>query len=151
MRFALDSNFILYCEGMHADVRSKIAQDLVVAMGGMPVIIPHQVLGETLNVMLRKMKLEKLVALAKLDEWRGDCILQDTNTTVLLESMAIMRVHNFQVWDAIILAAASISGADYLLSEDMQDGFRWQYTEVVNPFAKTPHPIIPALLNRTEG
>lgn len=151
MRFALDSNFILYCEGMHADWRNKIAQDLVVAMGGMQVIIPLQVLGETLNVMLRKMNLEKQTALSKIEEWREDCILQDTNAPVFEECIAIMRQHNFQIWDAIVLAAASVSGADYLLSEDMQDGFLWQHTEIVNPFAKTPHPIIPALLNRMEG
>ena len=94
MRFALDSNFILYCEGMHADWRNKIAQDLVVAMGGMQVIIPLQVLGETLNVMLRKMNLEKQTALSKIEEWREDCILQDTNAATLSRNPFEMIVVN---------------------------------------------------------
>lgn len=150
MRFALDSNFILYCEGMHQDWRNKIALDLIAAMGGMPVIVSHQVLGETLNVMLRKMKLLKSLALAKISDWRDDYFVQETNASVFEEGLEILGQHNFQVWDAIVLAAASVSGASYLLSEDMQDGFRWRNTEIVNPFAKIPHPIIPALLNKME-
>jgi predicted nucleic acid-binding protein len=151
MRFALDSNFILYCEGMHQDWRNKIALNLIDAMEGMPIIVSHQVLGETLNVMLRKMNLTKAAALAKISDWSSDCIVQETNASVFEEGMAILGQHNFQVWDAIVLAAASVSGASYLLSEDMQDGFRWRSTEIVNPFAKVPHPIIPALLNKMEG
>jgi predicted nucleic acid-binding protein len=147
MRFALDSNILLYCEGLNDERRSDISRDLIEATSGLPVIIPIQVLGEAFAVLVRKMKLTKQEAAFRLKPWRDDYTLQETSEAVFENALDIMEQHDFQVWDAIILAAASLAGADYLFSEDMQDGFAWNGTEIVNPFAPVPHPIVPALLN----
>ena len=37
-------------------------------------------------------------------------------------------------WDSLIVAAARLSGARYLLSEDLQDGMDFDQIRVVNPF-----------------
>lgn len=41
-------------------------------------------------------------------------------------------------WDALIVAAAQVSGCAYLLSEDMQAERNYGGVEVVNPFDRTP-------------
>jgi predicted nucleic acid-binding protein len=50
--------------------------------------------------------------------------------------------HRLQIWDAVILSAASSAGCRLLLSEDLQDGFTWNGLTVVNPFSKTPHHLL---------
>ena len=147
MRFALDSNIILYSEGINDPERSAMAQNLIEAMDGLPVIIPLQALGETLNVFTRKLALSKASAVERLQPWKDDYLTQETNVSIFQDALELVFKHEFQIWDGIILAAASYAGASFLFSEDMQDGFIWQGTRVVNPFAAVPDPIIPALLN----
>jgi predicted nucleic acid-binding protein len=146
MRFALDSNIILYSEGVNDPERSAMAQNLIEAMDGLPVIIPLQALGETLNVFTRKLSLSKTSAVERLQPWKDDYLTQETNVSIFQDALELVLKHEFQIWDGIILAAASYAGASFLFSEDMQDGFIWQGTRVVNPFASVPDPIIPALL-----
>ena len=45
-------------------------------------------------------------------------------------------------WDALIVAAAQLSGTRYLLSEDLQDGQDLQGPVVVNPFLHTPEDVL---------
>jgi predicted nucleic acid-binding protein len=146
MRFALDSNIILYSEGINDPERSAMAQNLIEAMDGLPVIIPLQALGETLNVFTRKLSLSKASAVERLQPWRDDYLTQETNVSIFQDAVELVSKHDFQIWDGIILSAASYAGASFIFSEDMQDGFIWQGTRVVNPFAAVPDPIIPALL-----
>jgi predicted nucleic acid-binding protein len=146
MRFALDSNIILYSEGVNDPERSAMAQNLIEAMDGLPVIIPLQALGETLNVFTRKLLLSKASAIERLQPWKDDYLTQETNVSIFQDALELVSKYGFQIWDGVILAAASYAGASFLFSEDMQDGFIWQGTRVVNPFASVPDPIIPALL-----
>jgi predicted nucleic acid-binding protein len=99
-----------------------------------------------MTAMMRKMKIAKDEAIARIAPWREDYTPQETNSAVFRGALDILATHNFQFRDAIVLAACSFAGADYLFSEDMQDGFTWRETVIVNPFAELPHPIIPALL-----
>lgn len=41
-------------------------------------------------------------------------------------------------WDALIVSAAQVCGARYLLTEDLQDGQNLDGIEVVNPFEHAP-------------
>jgi predicted nucleic acid-binding protein len=41
-------------------------------------------------------------------------------------------------WDALIVAAAQVSGCRILLSEDFQDGQIFDAVQVVNPFCHAP-------------
>lgn len=147
MRFALDSNIILYSEGVNDPGRSSLAQNLIEAMDGLPVIIPLQALGEVLSIFTRKLALSKASAVLKLQSWQDDYQTQETNRPIFYDALELVSKHDFQLWDGVILAAASYAGATFLFSEDMQDGFVWQGTRIVNPFANLPDPIIPALLN----
>jgi len=45
-------------------------------------------------------------------------------------------------WDALIVATAQAGGCDYLLSEDLQDGQRFDSVTVVSPFTRAPASIV---------
>ncbi len=147
MRFAIDSNIIIYAEGLNDESRRDIARRLFLSLQGLPVIIPIQVLGETLNVFITKGKMSSSHAVALLEPWRTDYTVQATTPEILNEAFEIVVSHQFSVWDAIILAASSFAGAEALFSEDMQDGFVWKNTTIVNPFLSYPAPLVRALIN----
>lgn len=54
---------------------------------------------------------------------------------VLLKAMDLMAAYDFQFFDAIIVAAALVSGCDTLYSEDMHNGLVIEKRlKIVNPF-----------------
>ena len=55
---------------------------------------------------------------------------------ILLLASKIRNQHSFSFWDSIVAASALDCDADYLISEDMQDGFKLgNELTIVNPFA----------------
>ena len=54
---------------------------------------------------------------------------------IFLEASKIRANHNFSFWDSIVVASAMDCDADYLMSEDMQDGFKIENKlTIINPF-----------------
>ncbi len=52
----------------------------------------------------------------------------------ILSAVELVRRHHLSFWDALIVQAASKSGADRLLSEDFQHGRCFGHLRVFNPF-----------------
>jgi len=54
---------------------------------------------------------------------------------ILLKASKIRANHNFSFWDSVVAASAMDCDADYLISEDMQDGFNLENKlTIINPF-----------------
>ncbi len=54
---------------------------------------------------------------------------------ILLKASKIRSRHSFSFWDSVVAASALDCDADYLISEDMQDGFKLEKKlTIVNPF-----------------
>ena len=54
---------------------------------------------------------------------------------ILLKSSDIRANHTFSFWDSVVAASALDCDADYLISEDMQDGFTLEKKlTIINPF-----------------
>ena len=54
---------------------------------------------------------------------------------VLLKASEIRLNYSFSFWDSIVVSSALDSEADYLISEDMQNGFKFEdKLTIVNPF-----------------
>jgi predicted nucleic acid-binding protein len=147
MRFAIDTNIIIYVEGLNDVARRDKARQLMLGLQGLPTIVPVQVLAEALNVLIRKGKFTPKRAIAMLQPWHKDYTLQASTPEIFMDALQIVERHAFGIWDAVILAAASFSGARTLFSEDMQNGFSWKGTMIVNPFLPNPAPIVRALLS----
>jgi predicted nucleic acid-binding protein len=52
----------------------------------------------------------------------------------LLAASELEERHQVSFWDALIIVSARCSGAHLLLTEDLQDGQRFDGVEVVSPF-----------------
>lgn len=145
MRVALDSNIIIYAEGLSDDPRNGIAQKLILAIAADQLVIPAQAVSETLFWLIRRAKLPRAEACISANLWASKYVLQPVDGEVLAGAMQLVADHQLQVFDAIILASAAEASADMLLSEDMQHGFRWQGVTVVNPFLPEAHPLLKTL------
>ncbi len=61
--------------------------------------------------------------------------LFELSQDILLKSSKIRAIYSFSFWDSIVAASALDCDADYLISEDMQDGFNLENKlTIINPF-----------------
>lgn len=143
MRIGLDSNVVLYAEGMNDAERHLAARALIGALRRHELVLPIQVCGEVFNVLRRKFGRRPDEANALLSDWLALVAAQpETRAETFSTARGLAAVHDLQIWDAVILAASAEAGCRLLLSEDMQDGFVWRGVTVANPFAATLHPLL---------
>ncbi len=146
MKVAFDTNILAYAEGVNGAGRSELVLSLLERLPPQTAVIPVQVLGELFNVLVRKAGRTRKAARQALLSWRDAFGLVETSPEVMVAAADLATDHNLGIWDATILAAASQSGCRVLLSEDLQDGFTWGGTTVVNPFANPPSKFLAAIL-----
>ncbi|HXZ02627.1 MAG TPA: PIN domain-containing protein [Stellaceae bacterium] len=143
---ALDTNVLADAEGIHGADRRGPALDLVQRLPQEATVIPVQVLGELFNVLVRKAGKSRAKARDALLSWRDSFPVIETSPEIILTAADLATDHQFGIWDAVILSAASQAGCRLLLSEDLQEGFTWGGVTVVNPFATPRHALLNALL-----
>jgi predicted nucleic acid-binding protein len=142
MLCALDSNVMIYAEGLLDDPRNVAAQDILKCLPSSNFVIPVQAIAETTNWLIRKAKQSKPFAAQRAAYWLERYQVQGTSEDVMIAALELISTHNFQAFDAVILSAAAAAGADILLSEDMHSGFLWKGVTVVNPFAAKQHALL---------
>jgi predicted nucleic acid-binding protein len=150
MRVALDSNVMIYAEGLTDDPRNAVAQNVLDGLPAGSLVIPLQAAAETLRWLIKRAKLPRKQAVRNVDRWVARYATQATDHIVLTSAFELVSSHNLQIFDAVILAAAAEARASVLLSEDMQEGFRWRGVTVANPFAAKPSTYIANILNPKE-
>lgn len=147
MRIAIDSNVLLYAEGVNDPERMVAARRILARIPRTQGIVPVQALGECFRLLVRKGGLTAAAAADTILQWSQLYEPQETSVEAFADALDIASRHRLQIWDSVILAAASEAKCTILLSEDMQDGFRWRDTTVVNPFAKAESPLLSAALD----
>lgn len=145
MRFALDTNVLVYAEGFDGVLKQALAKKLIAALPPGGAFVSVQVLGELYNVLTRR-GLSRANARTAVISWRKIVFVHGTSETMAFSALDLAVLHRLQIWDALVLIAAAEAGCDILLTEDFQDGFRWNGVTVANPFAKKPHAAIAGLL-----
>jgi predicted nucleic acid-binding protein len=138
VRTALDTNLLVYAEGVNGEPRRTDALRILDALPADYVLIPTQVLGELFTVLTRKAGRSAAASRQAVLEWTDGYATIDTTQSVLLEAMEIATTHHLSLWDSMMLAAAAQAGCRIVLSEDMQDGFTWRGVTIRNPFAQPP-------------
>jgi predicted nucleic acid-binding protein len=146
MRIALDTNILVYAEGVNGALRAKPTVELIKKLPESSTFLPVQVLGELFRVLVGKAAFPPPEARAVVLRWRDTFPLIETSPSILVAALDLAADHGLSIWDAVILSAVAASGCRLLLSEDMQDGFIWSGVTVVNPFAAVGHPLLHALL-----
>jgi predicted nucleic acid-binding protein len=148
LRVALDTNILAYAEGVNGAGRKNMALELLGRLPQASVVLPVQTLGELFQVLVRKAGRSTADARSAILSWRDAFALVETSAGAMLAATDLVVNHQLGLWDAVILCVAAELDGHLLLSEDMQDGFIWQGVTIVNPFARSKHPLLKALLNQ---
>ena len=148
MRVVLDTNILAYAEGVNGASMKKAALDLVNKLPQASVALPVQTLGELFHVLVRKAARPPADARAAILSWRNAFALIETSAEIMLAASDLAVNNQFGIWDAVIVCAAAEADCRILLSEDMQDGLIWKGVTIINPFARSRHPLLEALLNQ---
>lgn len=146
MKVALDSNVLVYAEGINDAPRGDRARQIVAGLPSGETFLPAQALGELFHVLTRKAGFSPGDARSAVLGWRDAFAVVDADQDALLSAMDLAADHRFSIWDSVIIAVAARARCRILLSEDLAEGFTWQGVTVVNPFAQTPHPLLQAAL-----
>jgi predicted nucleic acid-binding protein len=148
LRVALDTNVLAYAEGVNGTGTKSVALELLGKLPQASVVLPVQTLGELFQVLVRKAGRSTADARSAILSWRDAFALVETSAGALLAATDLVVNHQLGLWDAVILCVAAEADCHLLLSEDMQNGFIWQGVTIVNPFARSKHPLLKALLNQ---
>jgi predicted nucleic acid-binding protein len=142
MRIALDTNILVYAEGVNGALRAKTTVELIKKLPESSTFLPVQVLGELFRVLVGKSTFLPPEARTVVLRWQDTFPLIETSPSILVSALDVATDHGLSIWDAIILSAAAAAGCRLLLSEDMQEGFTWGGVTVVNPFAAKRHDLL---------
>jgi predicted nucleic acid-binding protein len=148
MRIALDTNVLVYYEGVNDNVKQRSALDLLDHLDEQTLVLPTQVIGELFAVLSRRTALPSDEIRATVLEWFDGCEVISSTAAVMANAIDIASMHKLNIWDAVIVGAAAEAECQLLLSEDMQDGFVWRSLTVANPFAAIKHPLLAGILAR---
>ncbi len=147
MRVGLDTNVLVYAEGLNDAARRTTVVSLLRRLAPESVYLPVQAIAELFHVLVTKAAVAPADAKNAVLRWCDQYSLVDTSEAVLLSAMELSSQHRLRTWDAIIMAAAASAGCRLLLSEDLQDGFTWNGVTVASPFAKKPNALLAELLD----
>ena len=146
MRVAIDTNILVYAEGLGDDVRCSAALQLVEQLPVASVVLPAQTLGELTRVLTGKARRSPSAAREAVLGWADSFEVADSSWTAFQAALDLVVDYQLPMWDGLILAVAAESRCRLLLSEDFQNGFTWRGVTVVDPFAVQRSPLLTGLL-----
>jgi predicted nucleic acid-binding protein len=125
-----DTSVLLYLLSDDTDKADRI-EILLSARG----IVSVQVLNEFAVVALRKLKMPLNEVREILDTIRAVCAVEPLTIETHDRGLAVCERYRFSLYDSMLVAAALISGATILYSEDLQHGqVIDNQLRVTNPF-----------------
>lgn len=129
-RVFFDTTILIYAVS-EGDARTAVAEGLLAAGGNLSV----QVLNEFAAVARKKLKMSWAEVSEALDAVRALCEAAAPLTVAVHETaLGIAERYGYQIYDAMILAAAIDSECDVLYTEDMHDGQKVGTVTIRNPF-----------------
>lgn len=147
MLVAIDTNVLAYAEGAGDASRHARALALLTRLPEASVVLPVQVLGELFRVMVGKLRRSPAEARDGVLRWSDAYAVRDSTWGALQSAFDLSATHGLAIWDSLILSVAAEQKCRILLSEDLQQGFTWRGTTVLDPFATLAHPLLDELLD----
>lgn len=138
MKTFVDTNVLVYAHDTDAGDRHTIAKALLAELwdsrGGS---LSTQVLQEFYAVVTRRFhpaipRPKARAIVAAYGQW-CDAV---TEPQLIVAASRLEEEHTLSFWDALIAAAAIRSGAERLVSEDLQHGRRFSALTIENPFRR---------------
>ena len=147
IRWFVDSNVMVYSRDPRDPAKQARAKAwLKAALQIGELIISPQIVSETCSVLLRREedrgRHDDIRAFARgLLRWCKAPLDAD----VVDHAISIHEEHHLSWCDCPMVASAIEVGADYLLTEDLQDGRRFGRLRIVDPFRIAPEDFMAAL------
>lgn len=132
---SLDTNILVYVSDDDEPAKQAVASQLLGALNARRQPLGLQVIGELANVLRRKLGHPPWAAAQHARNVLHAFDIFPATETAAEEALSLMASGRLSYWDALLLSSAREIGVKVLLSEDMQDGFKFGTIEVVNPFA----------------
>jgi predicted nucleic acid-binding protein len=131
----IDTNVLIYAHDIDANAKHKIAKGVLQELWSERTgVLSAQVLQEFYVNVTRKIPspLSKDLARLVVSSYAIWCL--ETTPTEILAAFRIEDESRIGFWDALIVSSAAKSGANRILSEDLNAGQRIAGILVVNPF-----------------
>jgi len=131
--YFVDTNIWLYSFiKSQAGEKSKIAKSII---SGSDIIISTQIINELCVNLLKKAKFSEGKIQKLIQSLYKRYTVFELSQDILIKASEIRTEFTFSFWDSIVAASALDSEADYLISEDMQNGFKLEdKLTIINPF-----------------
>ncbi|MCX7341306.1 MAG: PIN domain-containing protein [Hyphomicrobiales bacterium] len=129
MKAFFDTNILIYAVG---DDHRRDRAEALVNRGG---IVSTQVLNEFVNVARKQMRWDWASVLAGLERIEA-VVIDVTPLTHQAQQLgvSIARRQQLHIFDACIVASASLEGCDVVFSEDLKHGQVIEGVKIANPF-----------------
>lgn len=130
----LDTNVLVYTDDHDAPAKQAIALSLVEAgCSDGQTFVSTQVLEEYYAAVTRKLGVPAGVARGKVELFARLHVVR-IEVDDILSAIDLQRLHQLSFWDALLVQCARRAGCAVLLTEDLQDGRRFNGLVVRNPF-----------------
>jgi predicted nucleic acid-binding protein len=134
----VDTNVLVYAHDRGAGARHLVARALLERLWGEHSgVLSTQVVQEFyVNVRRKARHPISAAEAARLveDYLTWEVIVNDAEA--IRQAFEVERRYRLQFWDALIVQAANVAGADVLYSEDLRHGQVYGTVELVNPFVE---------------
>lgn len=132
----VDTNVLLYAHDPSEVAKQPIARDLLATLWDQHAgALSTQVLQEFYNAATRKLPLplSRDEAREVVDLYRAWPVVT-IDPALMLAATRVEEAQQISFWDALIVEAARVAGAERLITEDLQHGQMIDGVEVLNPF-----------------
>ena len=129
-----DTNVFLYADDASAPAKQARAIQLITdyQRSGL-MVVSIQVLQEYFAAATRKLGVDPETAQQKVQLLTRARVVRFVEDDVIA-AIELHRLNRISFWDAMIVHAARLAGADYLYSEDLQHGATLGGVRINNPF-----------------
>ncbi len=134
MRFAIDSNILVYALVRDDPQKHETASEIMVRAMVLDSVLAAQSVAEFLNVIRRKEPRLFDEARAQALRWQKTFELLDTTAQNIIDGADFAARYKLQLWDSVIWQVARTAHAVVFLTEDLQDGLAIDGMKVLNPF-----------------
>ena len=99
------------------------------------IVISTQIINEMCVNLIKKVDFSEGKILNLIESLYKKYTVFELSQDILLKASKIRANQSFSFWDSVVAASALDCDADYLISEDMQDGFNFENKlTIINPF-----------------
>ena len=129
----IDTNIWLY-----SFIQSQNTQKTEIAgaiISECEIAISTQIINEMCVNLIKKVNFSERKIRNLIESLYSKYTVLELSQDILLKASKIRANHSFSFWDSVVAASALDCDAEYLITEDMQDGFTLEdKLTIINPF-----------------